>query len=77
MADLILLKPSNYSAICLFLTKCCFEIYLYLWEEKGNFGCICFVKMKYLVKAKKKKKKPIMLKEDIFLWKFFFFLVLV
>ena len=76
MADLILLKPSNYSAICLFLTKCCFEIYLYLWEEKGNFGCICFVKMKYLVKAKK-KKKPIMLKEDIFLWKFFFFLVLV
>ena len=55
MADLILLKPSHYSAICLFLTKCCFEIYLYLWAKKGNFGCICFVKMKYLVKAKKKK----------------------
>lgn len=55
MADLILLKPSHYSTICLLLTKCCFEIYLCLWEEKGNFGCICFVKMKYLVKAKKKK----------------------
>ena len=55
MADLIVLKPSHYSAICLFLTKFCFEIHLHLWEEKGNFGCICFVKMKYLVKAKKKK----------------------
>ena len=76
MADLIVLKPSHYSAICLFLTKFCFEIHLHLWEEKGNFGCICFVKMKYLVKAKK-KKKTIMLKEDIFLWKCFFFLVLV
>lgn len=72
MADLILLKPSNYSTICLLLTKCCFEIYPCLWEEKGNFGCICFVKMKYLVKAKKKKKK-ITLKEDTFLWKFFSF----
>lgn len=57
MADLIVLKPSHYSAICLFLTKFCFEIHLHLWEEEGNFGCICFVKMKYLVKAKKKKKQ--------------------
>lgn len=74
MADLILLKPLHYSTICLLLTKCCFEIYLCLWEQKGNFGCICFVKMKYLVKAKKKK---ITLKEDTFLWKFFLFSIII
>ena len=73
MADLILLKPSHYSTICLLLTKCCFEIYPCLWEEKGNFGCICFVKMKYLVKTNKKKS---LWKKILFFGSFFLFSII-